>query len=352
MKKLKRRYFPMGEEKITREISQGVKYPLTQELREDIQQMRLALDFSTDTLSALINLKKETYNNLEKKSSKTKTITSEVLDKLFEVFYNHSANQQGISREEFIIYHLEKFMSNPNTVAETLDQQYWLMALYLKYQSVSAPPSLFSERELRGRLQELSESNKHIKLKTDITIENEVYIALNEKKYAPLGNHPYWCIRYSLTEEDIESIVSDYIDKGVIRYSLLFSLMVVQELESRRKKDYNDVFSTVYSELEYLGIESIFDKIERAKGKTPLVAEQRKKADTTNCATTFSELLENINLEDCPQNVVQLIKNCVNGGDNFLDSINVDFAPLYNATNYDIEVFKIRLRELIDKLFS
>ena len=62
----------MGEEKITREISQGVKYPLTQELREDIQQMRLALDFSTDTLSALINLKKETYNNLEKKSSKTK----------------------------------------------------------------------------------------------------------------------------------------------------------------------------------------------------------------------------------------------------------------------------------------
>ena len=56
----------MGE---TRTRSQGVKYTLTPELREHIQRTRLNLDLSTEELSSMLGMNKETYNNIERKKS-------------------------------------------------------------------------------------------------------------------------------------------------------------------------------------------------------------------------------------------------------------------------------------------
>lgn len=46
---------------------------------------------------------------------------------------------------------------------------------------------------------------------------------------------------------------------------------------------------------------------------------------------------------------VGIVSNCINGKDNFINSINVDFSPLYEATPSEIEQFKTELQELINK---
>ena len=87
----------------------------------------------------------------------------------------------------------------------------------------------------------------------------------------------------------------------------------------------------------------IINKIVSPKTNTVQAWEEEK-------ADTFFSMLEELDITDYTESTKQLITNCLEGGDNFINSINVDFSPLYNASVYDIEVFKIRLREILDTL--
>ena len=112
----------MGE---TRTRSQGVKYTLTPELREHIQRTRLNLDLSTEELSSMLGMNKETYNNIERKKSSTTTITTNTLDKLFDIFQRLSVNNLRATKEQYIIDNLEKFLYSTDTNYDTLQQQDW-----------------------------------------------------------------------------------------------------------------------------------------------------------------------------------------------------------------------------------
>jgi len=343
----------------TRTRSQGVKYALTPELRDHIQKTRVSLDLSTEELSKMLGMNKETYNNIERKKSSTTTITTETLDKLFDIFQKLSANEQWTKKENYVIGNLEKFLYNADTNYDTLLQQDWLKAYYLKYQTVylseSTIDNLFNycpEEELRELIRDLGK-NRHIKLKTDITEENEVYINLkNKDKYPDYADYPFWCIKYgSFTEEEVEKTL-DSLYSGEVKYSLLFALLVNKELKSRRKKDYNDIFSTVYYNLKMCGCVNIFDRLETiisSKKPTPQKAEPIQIETTDN---SFVEKLKELDLEEYPSNVKHLVEHCINGGDNFFNAFDTDLTPLYTASAYDISVFKIRLAEIIDNIFK
>ena len=346
----------MGE---TRTRSQGVKYALTPELREHIQKTRISLDLSTEELSKMLGMNKETYNNIERKKSSTTTITTDILDKLFDIFQKLSSNDKGLTKEQYIIGNLEKFLYNADTDYDTLLQQDWLKAYYLKYQTVNLSEStidnLFNycpEEELRELVKDLSK-NRHIKLKTDITEENEVYINLkNKDKYPDYADYPFWCIRYSdFTDKEVEEILGS-LYSGNVKYSLLFALLINKELKSRRKKDYNDIFATVYYNLKMCGCINIFDRLENiisSRKPTPPKAEPTQAESTDNL---FVEMLRGLDLQEYPSNVKHLLEHCIKGGDNFLNAFDIDLTPLYTASAYDISVFKIRLAEIIDNIFK
>ena len=346
----------MGE---TRTRSQGVKYTLTPELREHIQRTRLNLDLSTEELSSMLGMNKETYNNIERKKSSTTTITTNTLDKLFDIFQRLSVNNLRATKEQYIIDNLEKFLYSTDTNYDTLQQQDWLKAYYLKYQTVNLSEStidnLFNycpEEELRELVKHLSK-NRHIKLKTDITEENEVYINLkNKDKYPDYADYPFWCIRYSdFTDKEVEEIL-DSLYNGNIKYSLLFALLINKELKSRRKKDYNDIFATVYYNLKMCGCINIFDIMETiisSRKPTPQKTETTQEEITDN---SFVEMLKGLDLEECPSNIKHFLEHCINGGDNFFNAFDIDLTPLYTASAYDISVFKIRLAEIIDNIFK
>ena len=346
----------MGE---TRTRSQGVKYALTPELRDHIQKTRVSLDLSTEELSKMLGMNKETYNNIERKKSSTTTITTEILDKLFDIFKELSANEKWAKKEQYVIGNLEKFLYNPDTNYDTLQEQDWLKAYYLKYQTVylseNTIDNLFNycpEEELRELIKELSR-NRHIKLKTDITEENEVYINLkNKDKYPDYADYPFWCIKYgSFTEEEVEKTL-DSLYSGEVKYSLLFALLINKELKSRRKKDYNDIFATVYYNLKMCGCVNIFDRLETiisSKKPTPQKAEPTQTENTDNL---FIEMIKGLDLEEYPSNAKHLLEHCIKGGDNFLNAFDIDLTPLYTASAYDISVFKIRLAEIIDNIFK
>ena len=336
-----------------------VKYPLTAELRSNIQETRQFFDLTTQELSYYIEMNKETYNNIERKKSSTTTISSVVLDKLFNVFCREENYRSGenLSADKYIIRYLDNLLYNTGYSAETLEEQHWLKAFYLKYDTITLTEEIrkqflsMTDADLTDMLRNL-QNNRHIKLKTDIVVENEVYINLNKNKYPDLGGHPFWCIKYGeFSQEEINSIITDK-NNGYMKYSLLFALLVNKELESRRKKDYQDVYATVYSRLNTAGIFSIFDKINKIKK-----VKEPAKIETTDSATfevsnAFYDMLKDFDTQDCPENAKQLIKNCLDGKENFLNSINIDFSPLFNASTYDVEIFKIRLKELLDTLFQ
>lgn len=328
-----------------------MKYALTPELREYIQRLRQYFNISTEELANSLGMNKETYNNIEKMSSRTTLITRDLFERIFAVFQSHSPNEQNCPLEIYIKGHLEKFLYNSDTRKDTLENQHWLKALYFRYDILHlSEPSRnallpYNYEELAEMLHSLSK-NRHIKLKTDIILENEVYINLNEKKYPAFGGYPFWCVKYgNFTEQEIDRIISN-IDNGIIPYTLLFSLLVNEELKSRRQKDYNDIYATVYNKLSFYHYNNIFDIINKiVSPKTNTVqAWEEEKADT------FFSMLEELDITDYTESTKQLITNCLEGGDNFINSINVDFSPLYNASVYDIEVFKIRLREILDTL--
>jgi len=342
----------------TRTRSQGVKYALTPELRDHIQKTRVSLDLSTEELSKMLGMNKETYNNIERKKSSTTTITTEILDKLFDIFQNLSANEQWAKKEQYVIGNLEKFLYNPDTNYDTLQEQDWLKAYYLKYQTVYLSENdinnLFncSPEELKELIKDLGK-NRHIKLKTDITEENEVYINLkNKEKYPDYADYPFWCIKYgSFTEEEVEETL-DSIYSGEVKYSLLFALLINKELKSRRKKDYNDIFATVYYKLKMCGCVNIFDRLETilsSKRPTPQKAEPTQTENTDNL---FVEMIKGLDLEEYPSNAKHLLEHCIKGGDNFLNAFDIDLTPLYTANAFDIGVFKIRLAEIIDNIFK
>ena len=342
----------------TRTRSQGVKYALTPELRDHIQKTRVSLDLSTEELSKMLGMNKETYNNIERKKSSTTTITTEILDKLFDIFQNLSANEQWAKKEQYVIGNLEKFLYNPDTNYDTLQEQDWLKAYYLKYQTVYLSENdinnLFNcyPEELKELIKDLGK-NRHIKLKTDITEENEVYINLkNKEKYPDYADYPFWCIKYgSFTEEEVEETL-DSIYSGEVKYSLLFALLINKELKSRRKKDYNDIFATVYYKLKMCGCVNIFDRLETilsSKRPTPQKAEPTQTENTDNL---FVEMIKGLDLEEYPSNAKHLLEHCIKGGDNFLNAFDIDLTPLYTANAFDIGVFKIRLAEIIDNIFK
>ena len=342
----------------TRTRSQGVKYALTPELRDHIQKTRVSLDLSTEELSKMLGMNKETYNNIERKKSSTTTITTEILDKLFDIFQNLSANEQWAKKEQYVIGNLEKFLYNPDTNYDTLQEQDWLKAYYLKYQTVYLSENdinnLFncSPEELKELIKDLGK-NRHIKLKTDITEENEVYINLkNKEKYPDYADYPFWCIKYGgFTEEEVEETL-DSIYSGEVKYSLLFALLINKELKSRRKKDYNDIFATVYYKLKMCGCVNIFDRLETilsSKRPTPQKAEPTQTENTDNL---FVEMIKGLDLEEYPSNAKHLLEHCIKGGDNFLNAFDIDLTPLYTANAFDIGVFKIRLAEIIDNIFK
>lgn len=328
-----------------------MKYALTPELREYIRRIRQYFVISAEEMADSLGMNKETYNNIEKMSSRTTMITRDLFERIFAEFQKHSPNEQNWSLETYIKGHLEKFLYNTDTKKETLENQHWLKALHLKYDIVFLNENSrnallpYNYEELAEMLHNLSK-NRHIKLKTDIILENEVYINLNEKKYPNFGGYPFWCVKYGdFTEREIDKIISD-IDNGTIPYTLLFSLLINEELKSRRQKDYNDIFATVYNKLSFYHYNNIFDiinKIVAPKTNTVQNATEEK-------ADTFLSMLEELDITDYTESTKQLITNCLDGGDNFINSINVDFSPLYNASVYDIEVFKIRLREILDTL--
>ncbi len=345
----------MGE---TRTRSQGVKYALTPELRDHIQKTRVSLDLSTEELSKMLGMNKETYNNIERKKSSTTTITTEILDKLFDVFQKLSANEQWAKKEQYVIGNLEKFLYNPDTNYDTLQEQDWLKAYYLKYQTVYLDENTINQlfncypEELIELIKDLGK-NRHIKLKTDITEENEVYINLkNKDKYPDYADYPFWCIKYgSFTEEEVEKTL-DSLYSGEVKYSLLFALLINKELKSRRKKDYNDIFATVYYKLKMCGCVNIFDRLETiisSKRPTPQKAEPTQTENTDNL---FVEMIKGLDLEEYPSNAKHLLEHCIKGGDNFLNAFDIDLTPLYTANAFDIGVFKIRLAEIIDNMFN
>ncbi len=350
------------EETKNRTRSQGVKYALTPELREYIQKMRVGFGLSTEELSKMIGMKKETYNNIERKQSSTKTITTETLDKLFNAFKELSPTEKLTPIDQYVIGLLDKFMNNADTNYDTLQDQDWLKAYYLKYQTVNINDYTLNvlfdytpAEEIEQMIVELG-ANRHIKLKTDITEENEVYINLkNKTNYPDYAGFPFWCIKYNrCTRNDAGRMVNDIYRTGTIKYSLLFALLINQELGERRKKDYNDVYATVYRNLGSKGILSIFDIIENTlKYREEILQEQEQEpTQTANTNNTFSKMLKGLDLEEYPDNAKHLIEHCINGGDNVLNAFDIDLTPLYNASVYDISVFKIRLTEVIDNLFK
>ncbi len=349
----------MEEEKKSRTRSQGVKYTLTPALREHIQKTRLSLDLTTEELSKRLGMNKETYNNIERRASSTKTITTDILNKLFEIFKELSQNEQWATMEQYVIGNLEKFMYSTDTDYATLQQQDWLKAYYLKYQTVNISRNdidiLFNycpEEEIRELIKDLSK-NRHIKLKTDITEENEVYINLKNKgRYPDYANYPFWCIKYAdFTDTEVEEILSSLYG-GNIRYSLLFALLINLELKSRRKKDYNDIFATVYNKLKMSGCINIFDRIDTIINSRKPATQKAEPTQTETADNSFVEMLKGLDLKEYPSNAKHLIEHCINGGDNFLNAFDIDLTPLYTASAYDISVFKIRLTEIINNLFK
>ncbi len=344
----------MGNE---RNITQGVKYTLTPELKKHIKHMRKDINLMAEDMAELLDMKLNTYKNLEKATG-SNSITTDTLNIIFEI-YKNNVGWASMPTDQFVIMHLEKYIYGANAEIENLQQQDWVKAYYMKYQYISLSKSL--ERRILRNIEETDtytawsiaigklNTNKHIKLKTNIKVENEVYVGLDKEKYKGTEKYPYWCIRYALTDKDIDFIVSDILDNNKIRYSTLFSLLVCLELEERQRKDYEQIFTDIYYELESYGYENIFDKIEKVVEN--YTDNDFQSAFLSQGAPISSEdfygKLQSLKNGNMPAGILKLIDNCTVGKDKFVNSVNVDFSPLFTATDTEIERFRVQLNELL-----
>lgn len=347
-----RRKLYMGNDKkiAHRDKSKGVRYELTPELKSHLALMRKEINLTAEQMAEELNLNVNTYANIEKRKGST-TITSEMLERFFEKYQEHLAEWKGMEKERFIIMHLDKCLYTPGKIRENLDNQDWLKALYMKYQTVPINETILERltefQDLEKTILLLNE-NLQIKLKTKIRYTNEVYINVKEnenekEKYPDYGGNPFWCIRYDIGEKELEKIIPDIENKQEIRYSLLFSLLVSAEVKKGYIRDYNSIYAKVYGELKDIyGYENIFDKISRI---------EQSKSDIQNGTFTPTRTpvkSTDFNIGNIPPHIEKLVFNCLNGKDNFINSINVDFSPLYKATSSEIEQFKTELQQLIN----
>ena len=342
-----------------RNIAQGVKYDLTPELKNHLKNIRKDISLMAEDMAELLGIKDNTYKSMEKATG-SNSITTDTLNKIFEI-YKNKVGWETMPIDQFVIMHLEKYLYGANAQIDNLENQDWVKGYYMKYQYITLSNAL--ERRILRSIDETDtysawsialkklNTNKHIKLKTNIKIANEVYVGLDKKKYKDLGNYPYWCILYDLTVKDIDCIVNDIMQNSRIRYSTLFSLLVCLELEERQRKDYEQIYADIYYELESYGYENIFDKIRKAvenytdhKFQSTLISQS-----TPISSEEFFNKIKDLKNGNMPSSILKLIENCTEGKDNFVNAINVDFSPLYNASERDIETFRIQLAELLLK---
>lgn len=340
------------EEKIInrREKSVGARYELTQELKSHLKLMRKEINFSAETMASELGLNLNTYNNIEKVKGST-SITSQVLDKFFKV-YKDNIGWGSMSQGEFVIMHLDKCLYSPNQTLKNIDNQDWIKAYYLKYKTVILGETLLRRIErdfynFRDAV-ELLNKNKHIKTKTRIIYPNEVYISLEKEKYPDLGGYPYWCIKYDLSDNDIDEIVLNVENKQEIRYSTLFSILVSIEVVIKGRRDFDNIYSDIYFELSQY--DNIFNKTKKLqqdydKGNLQNAFVQ---PDRPTDSTSFYEMLKDYEKGNVPPHIIQLVKNCIQGKDNFINAIDLDFSPLYNANSYEIESFKLAVKEMLN----
>lgn len=345
----------MGTE--TRNITQGVKYDLTPELKKHIKNMRKDISLMAEDMATLLEMKLNTYKNLEKATG-SNSITTDTLNSIFEI-YKNKVGWASMPTDQFVIMHLEKYLYGANAEIENLQNQDWVKAYYMKYQYITLSNALekrilrsIAETDIysawRVALQKLN-TNKHIKLKTNIKVANEVYMGLDKEKYKDLGNYPYWCIKYELTDTDIDCIVNDILDNNKIRYSTLFSLLVCLELEQRQRKDFEQIFTDIYSELESYGYENIFDKVAKVvENYTDNNFQSNFISQGTPISSEdFFNKLQTLKNGNMPEGILTLIENCTTGKEKFVNAINVDFSPLFSAPETEIESFRVKLTDLI-----
>lgn len=345
----------MGTE--SRNITQGVKYELTPELKKHLKDMRKDINLMAEDMAELLEMKLNTYKNLEKATG-SNSITTDTLNSIFEI-YKNKVGWESMPIDQFVIMHLEKYLYGANAEIENLQNQDWVKAYYMKYQYITLSNAL--ERRILRSIEETDtftawvvalkklNSNKHIKLKTNIKVANEVYVGLDKEKYKDLGDYPYWCIKYELTDKDINCIVNDILTNNKIRYSTLFSLLVCLELEERQRKDYDQIYANLYNELESYGYENIFDKIAKVvENYTDNNFQSNFISQGAPISSgDFYNKLQSLKNGNMPESILKLIDNCTNGKDKFANAINVDFSPLFTATETDIESFRVRLAELL-----
>lgn len=347
--------------KETRTKSIGAKYNLTPELKAQIRFMRKEINYTAEQMAKSIDLNLNTYNNIEKVNGST-SIKTQTLNKFFEI-YKQEIGLDYITLDEFMVLILEKYLYSPNSNIEKIQEQDWLKAYYLKHQYVYLTDAL--ERQLLRQFNSTTPDvecwkdlisslnrNRHIKLKTKIIYDNEVYINLDKTTYPDLGGYPFWCIKFNLTEKEIEEIARKIIKTKQVKYSMLFSLLVSEELEERIKKDYDQIYYDVYCDLKDYGYNNIFDMINNVKNDfvkksyTGNFGGGKAPTDKNNFFDKVKEL-ENGNL---PRYITQFIENCVGGKDNFLKSIDIDFSPLFNASASDIDSFRATIKELLNNV--
>ena len=341
----------MGNDKtvIPREKTVGVRYALTKELKSHIQLMRKEIKMSANEMADKLGLKIDTYKNIEKETGST-SITAEILEKIFEI-YKSGIGCCDMPKDDFIIIHIKKLLLPPNKIIDNLDSQDWLKALYMKYQKVILTDALKNRLERYGDLKDtvaLLNKNRHIKLKTKIKYPNEVYINLDKETYPDLGGFPFWCIKYELSEKDIFNIVSGIEKRREIRYSTLFSLLVILALEELHTKNYDEIYGNIYFEMRSYQYENAFEIVERIQARYDEIKCSKTFALQNANGGDFFEKLENLGKGNIPPHIMQLIRNCIEGRDNFINAVNVDFSPIYNASEIEIENFNIALKELIN----
>ena len=334
---------------IPREKTVGVRYALTKELKSHIHLMRKEINVSANEMADKLGLKLDTYKNIEKETGST-SITAEILEKILEI-YQSGIGFGNMSKDDFIVMHIEKLLCPPNKIVENLDSQDWLKALYMKYQKVILTDALQQRLNRYGDLKDtiaLLNINRHIKLKTKIKYPNEVYINLDKETYPDLGGFPFWCIKYDLSEKDIFNIVSGIEKRREIRYSTLFSLLVIFALEESHTKNYDEIYGKIYFEMKSYQYENVFEIAKRIQAHYDEIRHSKTFALQNTNGGDFFEKLENLGKGNIPPHIMQLIRNCIEGRDNFINAVNVDFSPIYNASEMEIENFKIALKELIN----
>ncbi len=356
--------------KAERNRTNGMKYKLTKELKNHIKLMRNEINYLATDMADALGMIESTYNNIEK-STGSKAITVDVLNSIFKI-YKEKIGWENMSNDKFIIMHLEKCLFVPNSMTGNIDRQGWLKAYYMKYQTVFLTESLKNQifRAYGKGLNEVEtweaaltalNDNRHIKNKTRLTYAGEVYLDKsqdpgddaqeNSQEVGP-DNMPYWGIRYEMTEDEIKTIAESITATREIRYSTLFAILATIRYDETFKKDYDEIYYDTYytmAENKYKNIFEIIAEVKENHEKQEIETRYAEQ-DTPQSGEEFFAKLDEFKGGNVPPNVLQLIRNCTTGKDKFLDSINIDFSPLFSADSSVINKFRTELTDLINKI--